>query len=134
MAPLMYSELVTALKQQFVCLITLLILIFIQRLKLENSNLRHRPIGLGVMGFQDALYKVEYAFSMHQKHLNLLMNYGKYFILCYYCVIMNWRKNVVPMNHIKVQNGIVDIFPQDTLALLEQERGMPIEVIASGNA
>ena len=24
----------------------------------RNSNLRHRPVGLGIMGFQDALYKV----------------------------------------------------------------------------
>ena len=23
----------------------------------ENSNLKHRPVGMGVMGFQDALYK-----------------------------------------------------------------------------
>ena len=25
----------------------------------RNSNLRHRPIGLGMMGFQDALYKLK---------------------------------------------------------------------------
>ncbi len=24
--------------------------------KARNSNLRHRPVGLGIMGFQDALY------------------------------------------------------------------------------
>ena len=23
----------------------------------RNSNLKHRPVGLGIMGFQDALYK-----------------------------------------------------------------------------
>ena len=26
----------------------------------ENSNLKHRPIGMGVMGFQDALYTQKY--------------------------------------------------------------------------
>jgi ribonucleoside-diphosphate reductase alpha chain len=31
--------------------------------KARRSNLRHRPIGLGVMGFQDALYKLRYAYS-----------------------------------------------------------------------
>jgi len=29
----------------------------------RNSNLRHRPIGLGVMGFQDALYKLKLAYG-----------------------------------------------------------------------
>jgi ribonucleoside-diphosphate reductase alpha chain len=29
----------------------------------RNSNLRHRPIGLGIMGFQDALYKMRLAYA-----------------------------------------------------------------------
>jgi len=29
----------------------------------RNSNLRHRPVGLGIMGFQDALYKLNIAYS-----------------------------------------------------------------------
>ena len=29
----------------------------------RNSNLQHRPIGLGLMGFQDALYKMEIAYA-----------------------------------------------------------------------
>ena len=29
----------------------------------RNSNLRHRPVGLGIMGFQDALYKQNIAYS-----------------------------------------------------------------------
>ena len=29
----------------------------------ENSNLKHRPVGLGLMGFQDALYKQHIAYS-----------------------------------------------------------------------
>ena len=29
----------------------------------EKSNFRHRPIGLGVMGFQDALYKIDVAYA-----------------------------------------------------------------------
>ncbi len=29
----------------------------------RTSNMRHRPVGLGLMGFQDALYKVGYAYS-----------------------------------------------------------------------
>ena len=29
----------------------------------ENSNMKHRPIGLGLMGFQDALYKVDVSYA-----------------------------------------------------------------------
>jgi len=29
----------------------------------RNSNLRHRPVGLGIMGFQDALYKVRMPYA-----------------------------------------------------------------------
>src|SRR5690606_16862569 len=29
----------------------------------RNSNLKHRPVGLGIMGFQDSLYKQKIAYS-----------------------------------------------------------------------
>ncbi|HED35131.1 MAG TPA: ribonucleoside-diphosphate reductase subunit alpha [Gammaproteobacteria bacterium] len=32
----------------------------------RNSNLRHRPVGLGIMGFQDALYKQNIAYNGEQ--------------------------------------------------------------------
>lgn len=32
----------------------------------RNSNLKHRPIGLGLMGFQDALYKLDIAYASEE--------------------------------------------------------------------
>ncbi len=32
----------------------------------RNSNLRHRPVGLGIMGFQDALYKVRMPYASQE--------------------------------------------------------------------
>jgi ribonucleoside-diphosphate reductase alpha chain len=29
----------------------------------KNSNLKHRPVGLGMMGFQDALFQLNIAYS-----------------------------------------------------------------------
>jgi ribonucleoside-diphosphate reductase alpha chain len=32
----------------------------------KNSNMLHRPVGLGLMGFQDALYKQHIAYGSEQ--------------------------------------------------------------------
>ncbi|MBA1330845.1 hypothetical protein QQ73_06640, partial [Candidatus Endoriftia persephone str. Guaymas] len=32
----------------------------------RHSNLRHRPVGLGIMGFQDALYKQRIGYASEQ--------------------------------------------------------------------
>ena len=32
----------------------------------RTSNMRHRPVGLGIMGFQDALYKLGIAYSSNE--------------------------------------------------------------------
>lgn len=32
----------------------------------RNSNLKHRPVGMGIMGFQDALYKAKTAYASEQ--------------------------------------------------------------------
>ena len=34
--------------------------------KARASNLKHRPVGLGLMGFQDALYKLRVAYASEQ--------------------------------------------------------------------
>jgi ribonucleoside-diphosphate reductase alpha chain len=36
---------------------------FYSVIQARRSNLRHRPIGLGIMGFQDALYKLNYSYE-----------------------------------------------------------------------
>src|SRR5205085_6666541 len=32
----------------------------------KNSNFKHRPVGMGIMGFQDALYKLRIAYTSNQ--------------------------------------------------------------------
>jgi ribonucleoside-diphosphate reductase alpha chain len=33
----------------------------------RHSNLRHRPVGLGIMGYQDALYALRIPFSSRRR-------------------------------------------------------------------
>ncbi len=93
----------------------------------ETSNKRHRPIGLGVMGFQDAFYKLDIAFDdpralglsdniMEQIAHNAIMASSE---------LAQERGAYSSYPGSKWDRGLL---PQDTIALLEQERGMPINV------
>ena len=51
--------------------------------KARNSNAKHRPVGLGLMGFQDALYKlsIPYASDNAIKFADQSMEYISYFAI-----------------------------------------------------
>jgi ribonucleoside-diphosphate reductase alpha chain len=42
----------------------------------KNSNMKHRPVGMGIMGFQDALYEMHWL-TVQMQQLILLMNRWK---------------------------------------------------------
>ncbi len=68
---------------QLKCLDNVIDLNFYPTVEAKNSNIRHSPIGLGVMGFQDALYKKDISFSS-EKALEFADQLGEtYCILCY---------------------------------------------------
>ncbi|MBY0380105.1 MAG: ribonucleoside-diphosphate reductase subunit alpha, partial [Burkholderiales bacterium] len=90
--------------------------------KAENSNLKHRPIGLGIMGFHDALYmlRIPYASDEAVKFADTIMEYVSYYALS-------------ASNKLAVERGVYSTFkgslweqgilPIDTIQLLEKERG-----------
>ena len=49
----------------------------------KNSNLKHRPIGLGMMGFQDALYKLDISYQSLEavEFADISMEYISYFTI-----------------------------------------------------
>ena len=92
----------------------------------QNANLRHRPVGLGIMGFQDALYQLDIPL-MIRVHQDFAMRLWKKFLIMRSLASSSWPANggLYSYKGSKWDRGI---FPQDTLDLLEQERGIKIEV------
>ena len=96
----------------------------------KNSNMRHRPVGLGMMGFQDALFKLNINYDS-QEILEFTDNITEKF--SYYAIFASSRlaKERGAYETYKGSKWDRGIFPIDTLDLLEKERGIPVEVSRS---
>ncbi len=93
----------------------------------KNSNMRHRPVGLGVMGLQDALYDKKVAFDSEAA---VDFNDEALEAIAYYAYTASSdlaaERGAYPSYEgSKWSRGLM---PLDTLNLLEQERGIPILV------
>ncbi len=97
----------------------------------KTANLRHRPVGLGIMGLQDAFYKLDINFA--DKHA---LNVSDYIMetVSYYAILASSKlaQERGAYESYKGSKWDRNIFPQDTLALLEQERDMEIPVKKDG--
>lgn len=95
--------------------------------KARDSNLRHRPVGLGVMAFQDALYemRIPYASEAAVQFADQSME-----AICYYAY---WASTELARErgvYSSYQGSLWSkgILPLDTLELLTRERGGYVEV------
>ncbi len=98
--------------------------------KARNSNLKHRPVGMGIMGFQDCLHmqRIPYASDEAVKFADSSME-----AVCYYAYQAS--------NELAEERGVYStykgslwdrgILPQDSVALLAAERGGYVEVDSS---
>lgn len=93
----------------------------------QTSNLRHRPVGLGVMGFQDALYTMKIPFDSEDavEFADASMEQISYCAILGSSLLAKERGAYETYRGSKWDRGI---FPIDTIELLEQERGEKIEV------
>ncbi|MBI3671800.1 ribonucleoside-diphosphate reductase subunit alpha [Candidatus Azambacteria bacterium] len=91
------------------------------------SNLKHRPVGLGVMGFQDALYMMNATFDSDACVLfaDTSMEMISYYAILASSELAKERGAYETFKGSKWEKGI---FPLDTLDLLEKERGIKIDV------
>ena len=95
--------------------------------KARDSNLRHRPVGLGVMGFQDALYalRIPYASDDAVRLADEPME-----AICYHAYWASTELAAERGRYSSYKGSLWDqgVLPLDTLNLLEQARGGYIEV------
>ncbi len=93
----------------------------------ENSNKKHRPVGLGVMGMQDALYDKRVAFdSLEAVDFNDEAMEAIGFYAYQASSDLAAERGAYPSYEgSKWSRGLM---PLDTLDMLEQERGIPILV------
>jgi ribonucleoside-diphosphate reductase alpha chain len=93
----------------------------------RNANLRHRPVGMGLMGFQDALYKLKISYASKEavEFADRSMEAISYFAILASSELAAERGAYESYKGSKWDRGLL---PIDTIDLLEQERGLPVSM------
>ncbi|QCP51072.1 ribonucleoside-diphosphate reductase subunit alpha [Trinickia violacea] len=98
--------------------------------KARNSNLKHRPVGLGIMGFQDCLHmlRTPYASEAAVEFADRSME-----AVCYYAYYASTELAEERGRYSSYRGSLWDrgILPQDSLKLLAEARGGYVEVDSS---
>jgi ribonucleoside-diphosphate reductase alpha chain len=91
------------------------------------ANLRHRPVGLGIMGFQDALYAlgISYASEEAMEFADRSMEAVSYYAILASTELAAERGAYPSYPGSKWERGHL---PIDTIERLEGERGVPVEM------
>lgn len=97
----------------------------------KTSNNRNRPVGMGMMGLQNALYKKGLCFASDEA---VEFNDEITEALAFYAYeassdLAAERGTYATFKNSKWDRGIL---PQDSIELLEQERGVPVELPRTG--
>jgi len=92
----------------------------------RNANLQHRPIGMGIMGFQDALYiqNISYASYEAVQFADTSMEMISYYAILASSEIAKEKGTYPSYKGSKWDRGLL---PIDTIAVLEKERGGYLE-------
>jgi len=88
----------------------------------EQSNMRHRPIGMGIMGFQDALYKIDVSYASDDA---VTFADRSMEAVSYYAIEASSELAAERGSYSSYQGSLWSqgIFPLDSLDLLIESRG-----------
>jgi ribonucleoside-diphosphate reductase alpha chain len=97
----------------------------------RRANQAHRPAGLGVMGFQDALYRLAISYGRQEAvdFADRSMEAISYYAILASTELAAERGTYSSFARSKWDRGLL---PVDTISFLEDERGMPVERVPSG--
>src|SRR2546429_1399450 len=95
--------------------------------KARNSNLRHRPVGLGIMGFQDCLHLLGVPYATEEA---MIFADRSMEAVCYYAYLASTEMAEERGRYSSYSGSLWDrgIMPQDSLKLLAEERGGYVEI------
>jgi ribonucleoside-diphosphate reductase alpha chain len=95
--------------------------------KAKNSNLKHRPVGMGIMGFQDALYKIRVPYESEEAvdFADKSMEYVSYFAIEASMELAKERGAYESFDGSLWSQGIL---PIDSLKKLKKVRGKYLDV------
>ncbi|MBM3198652.1 MAG: ribonucleoside-diphosphate reductase subunit alpha, partial [Chlamydiae bacterium] len=98
----------------------------------EFANLQHRPVGLGVMGFQDALYIQGISYASHEAitFADRSMEMVSYYAILSSSELAKERGTYSSYKGSKWDRGLL---PIDTIELLMQERGDHVDMDTSSS-
>jgi ribonucleoside-diphosphate reductase alpha chain len=98
----------------------------------RNANLRHRPVGLGIMGFQDALYaqRISYASPEAVAFADNSMEAISYYAILASAELAAERGSYSTYKGSKWERGLL---PIDTIAILADERGKDMVEVDSSS-
>jgi len=96
----------------------------------RNSNMKHRPVGLGIMGFHDALYELNINFDSEAsvRFADSSMEVVSHAAIWASSELARERGAYESFKGSKWDRGI---FPVDTIKLLEENRGMTTGIDAT---
>ncbi len=98
--------------------------------KARDSNLKHRPVGMGIMGFQDCLHMIRtsYASEAAVQFADTSME-----AVCYYAYLASTELAEERGTYSSYRGSLWDrgILPQDSVKLLAEERGGYLNVDSS---
>ena len=95
--------------------------------KARDANMRHRPVGLGIMGFQDALYQLRIPYASEQA---VAFADQSMEAVCYHAYWASTELARERGKYSSYKGSLWDrgVLPLDTLDLLAQQRGGYVEV------